>query len=169
MHLLQICPSTGRPCDCGAASESEAPPTSQATSSSDSSDEAVVPHADDHATSHPNGTSNGHQNGDVDVNVNGLAPAENGSCKDHSCGQSGHEQGTANGGKFASGGIPDGPKVDVLSDSEAKKVDSTAAVKAAQAPKQQWTSAVEPIFPAELRKRPPPELHLPGPYATWHR
>ncbi|KAK9861190.1 hypothetical protein WJX84_010543 [Apatococcus fuscideae] len=29
--------------------------------------------------------------------------------------------------------------------------------------------SVEPIFPPELRKRSPPELHLPGPYATWHR
>ena len=27
----------------------------------------------------------------------------------------------------------------------------------------------EPIFPAELRKRPAPELHLPGPLAAWHR
>ena len=27
----------------------------------------------------------------------------------------------------------------------------------------------EPIFPPELRKRQPAELHLPGAYATWHR
>ena len=27
----------------------------------------------------------------------------------------------------------------------------------------------EPIFPLELRKRLPAELHLPGAYATWHR
>ena len=28
---------------------------------------------------------------------------------------------------------------------------------------------MEPIFPAELRKRQPSELHLPGPLADWHR
>lgn len=28
---------------------------------------------------------------------------------------------------------------------------------------------VEPIFPAELRKRQPSPLHLPGPLADWHR
>ena len=27
----------------------------------------------------------------------------------------------------------------------------------------------EPIFPPELRKRQPGELHLPGPLAAWHR
>ena len=28
---------------------------------------------------------------------------------------------------------------------------------------------MEPIFPAELRKRQPCELHLPGPLADWYR
>ena len=28
---------------------------------------------------------------------------------------------------------------------------------------------MEPIFPAELRRRQPSHLHLPGPLADWHR
>lgn len=147
VYMLQICPSTGRPCDCGAASESDGLPTSLSSSTSGSSEDAAdIP-------------ANGH--------ANGHAPAANGTCKDPLCSQK--DQGSTEGSKFASGGIPDGPKADVLSDSKAKKNASVAAVEQAPAPKQKWTSAVEPIFPAELRKRSPPVLNLPGPYATWHR
>lgn len=141
--MLQICPSTGRPCDCGAATESSGLPTSTSGSSDEAAD---VP-------------ANGH--------ANGHTSAANGTCKDPGCGHKDH--GSTEATKFASGGISDDPKVDVLSDSKTKKDDSMATVKQAQAPQQKWTSAVEPIFPAELRKRSPPELHLPGPYATWHR
>ncbi len=165
MLFLQICPSTGRPCDCGAAPESNGLPASLAASSSGSTDEADTVEANGHANGHSHGAPNKTANG----SANGHATAENGSCKDHSCGQMSHTHGSVNGGKFASGGIPDGPKVDVLSDSNAKKADSKATVQKTQVREQQWTSAVEPIFPTELRKRSPPELHLPGPYATWRR
>ena len=128
---MQVCPSTGRPCDCGAADGNG---SSASLTSSSGSDDGLSTHANGKASSD--------------------GPAANGSAN-------GCKSGACAGAKVAGTAAP--------SDSDAKKADGMETVKKAQPAKQRWTSAVEPIFPAELRKRVAPVLNLPGPYATWHR
>ena len=142
MCTMQICPSTGRPCDCGAASNSNGSSSDLTTTSSGSDDEL-----------HPG--------------ANGHSSAANGTHKHDTCAGSCHQNGAANGTTDSSAGVKLSG-AHAPSDSDAKKADGVKTVKEAQ-PAKRWTSAVEPIFPAELRKRVPAALTLPGPYATWHR
>ena len=54
-------------------------------------------------------------------------------------------------------------------DCTAGQVSSSSQDKQALADLKPAKAPQEPIFPAELRKRPALELHLPGPLTAWHR